>query len=169
MTDREAVAASSAIFVIREAHDEIYVAPSAEMAVMYVRRHHEADPPVAKVDDFEFFNADGQQLELLRAADGTPAGLLNAQRMALERRVWDTIRRHREDIRGAEQTSEHGALLQALAAESLTFDELTRQLAALAAQYGLEHVHDHGGDGEVVAEHAGTPLHNLCHALRICS
>ena len=167
MTDREAVAGSSAVYVIRETHDEIYVAPSAEVAVTHVRKHYEADPPVAKLDDFEFFDADGQQLELLRAADGAPAGLLNAQRVALERRVWAMIRRHREDIVGAQQDSEHGGLLKALAAESLTFTELTRQLAALAAQHGPDHVHEHGG--EVVAEHAGTPLHNLCHALHICS
>jgi hypothetical protein len=158
----------SAVFVIREAQNEIYVAPSEDVAVSHVRKHHEEDPAAVKLADFTFFRTTGQELTLLTTSDGSPAGLANLDRVALETRVWNIIRSHHDDIRKAREESTNKSLLDGLISESITFDELTRELAALAAPHGPEHVHIHD-PSDVAPLHAGTPLHNLCHRLHLCN
>ena len=170
MPDIDSQATSSAVFVIRQALNEIYVAPSEQVAVSHVRKHYQADTSSVKLADFTFFRASGQELRLLTTSDGVPAGLANLDRVALEDLVWKIIRSHHDDLKGALEESNNDGLLGALLSESITFDELTRRLAALSAPHGPSHVHIHGAsDDDVQPEHTGSPLHNLCHQLHICS
>jgi hypothetical protein len=169
MPDTQSETTSSAVFVIRQALNEIYVAPSEAVAVSHVRKHYEANPSAVKLADFMFFRPTGQELTLLTTSDGYPAGLANLDRVALEDLVWKIIRSHQDDIKKAREESDNGTLLGALASESITFDELTQALAALAGAHGPDHVHIHDAGEDVVPLHQGSPLHNLCHALHICS
>jgi hypothetical protein len=168
MPDMQSALVSSAVYVIRQALNEIYVAPSEAVAVSHVRKHFEADPSAVKLADFTFFRSTGQELTLLTTSDGVPAGLANLDRVALEDLVWKIIRSHADDLRQARENSDNGKLLGALISESITFDELTQELAALAGAHGPDHVHIHGDD-DFQPEHTGSPLHNLCHQLHICS
>lgn len=168
MPDIQSDATSSAVYVIRQALNEIYVAPSEHVAVSHVRKHYEANPSSVKLADFMFFRPTGQELTLLTTSDGYPAGLANLDRVALEDLVWKIIRTHHDDLKKAREESKNGPLIDALISESITFDELTQELAALRAPEGPDHLHIHSED-DIQPLHTGSPIHNLCHALRICS
>lgn len=169
MPDIESEVTSSAVFVIRQADNELYVAPSEQVAVSHVRKHYEANPLSVKLADFVFFKPSGQELTLLTTSDGVPAGLANLDRVALEDVVWKIIRSHHDDIKKAREESNKAELLGALISENITFDELTKELVALNAPHGPDHVHIHGpNEGDAIPLHQGSPIHNLCHALHIC-
>lgn len=156
------------IFVFRVPHNRMYVAPTVEMAVSHVRKHWKGENPPANVAEFLFLTTSGQQLTLVDDPNGQPVGLVNLERIALEDRVWDVLRANHGLIDAAKDDSDHAELLQAILDEAVGLEELTGTLAELSASSGSHHVQP-PPPPESGPPHPGTPLHNLCHALHICS